>query len=61
MKQRLTEWRSGFAAAAIMVITTFFVQVSGFSDPKSREAFAATMLNRNHFLFSDSEGDDRKV
>ena len=44
-----------------MVIATFFVQVSGFSDPKSREAFAATMLDRNRFLFSDSEGDDRKV
>ena len=44
-----------------MVIATFFIQVSGFSDPKLCETFAATMLDQNHFLFSNSEGNDRKV
>jgi len=60
-KQRLNEWRSGFAATAIMIIATFFIQDTDFHDIEQREDFATTMLDWNRYLFSENEDADYKV
>ncbi|KIN94285.1 hypothetical protein M404DRAFT_35229 [Pisolithus tinctorius Marx 270] len=60
-KQHLNKWRSGFAATALMVIATFFIQDTDFHDPKQREDFAAAMLHHNHYLFSGNEDINHKM
>ncbi|KAF8126260.1 hypothetical protein EV363DRAFT_1174427, partial [Boletus edulis] len=59
--QALNNWRSGFAAAAIAVITTFFANDADFANSVTRTQFAKAMLQKNRFLFSESRGTDKKV
>ncbi|KAN0093224.1 hypothetical protein V8E55_004008 [Tylopilus felleus] len=60
-KQSLNIWRSGFAAAAIFVLTTFFASDNDFVDPNNRSEFAKAMLARNRFLFKQNQGGDKKA
>ncbi|KAI6003077.1 hypothetical protein EDD15DRAFT_2192468 [Pisolithus albus] len=60
-KQSLNNWRGGFAAAAMAVITTLFANDTNFEDPEQRVAFAKAMLKRNRFLFSQNRGTDNKT
>ena len=57
----LSNWRGGFAAAAVAVITTFFANDSEFADKAKWEAFAGAMVNKNRFLFSNNKGLNNKV
>jgi len=57
----LNEWRNGFAATAMMIVATFFIQDPNFHDATQCEEFAAAMLNQNRYLFNESDGNDNKV
>lgn len=57
-KQSLDNWRGGFAAVAVTVITAFFAHDADFEDPRLRMEFANSMLEKNRFLFSQNEGLD---
>ncbi|KAI5984034.1 hypothetical protein EDD15DRAFT_2375581 [Pisolithus albus] len=60
-KQGLNNWRAGFAAAAVAVITTFFAHDADFDDLTTRIKFAKAMLKKNRFLFSQNRGTDNKT
>ncbi|KAI5984733.1 hypothetical protein EDD15DRAFT_2367099 [Pisolithus albus] len=60
-KQGLNNWRAGFAAAAVAVITTFFAHDADFDDSTTRVEFAKAMLKKNRFLFSQNRGTDNKT
>ncbi|KIJ16002.1 hypothetical protein PAXINDRAFT_11042, partial [Paxillus involutus ATCC 200175] len=60
-KQSLNNWRSGFAAAAVAVITTFFANDIDFEDPNQCVKFAKVMLKKSRFLFSQNRGMDNKA
>ncbi|KIJ05198.1 hypothetical protein PAXINDRAFT_159125, partial [Paxillus involutus ATCC 200175] len=59
-KQNLRIWRTGFAAAAVTVITAFFAHDSDFKDAEQRTEFSAAMLKKNRFLFEQNRGLDKK-
>ncbi|KAF9234301.1 hypothetical protein BU15DRAFT_65844 [Melanogaster broomeanus] len=59
-RQGLNNWRAGFAAAAVAIITTFFAHDADFNDPMQRTDFAKAMLKKNRFLFSQNRGSDNK-
>ncbi|KIL00126.1 hypothetical protein PAXRUDRAFT_75210, partial [Paxillus rubicundulus Ve08.2h10] len=46
-KQSLSNWRGGFAAAAVTIITAFFAQDPDFKDAKQHAEFATAMLKAN--------------
>ncbi|KAI6094250.1 hypothetical protein EDD16DRAFT_1522531 [Pisolithus croceorrhizus] len=60
-KQGLSNWCAGFAAAAIVVITTFFTHDIDFEDLTPCMKFANAMLKKNQFLFSQNRGTDNKA
>ncbi|KIK77440.1 hypothetical protein PAXRUDRAFT_17496 [Paxillus rubicundulus Ve08.2h10] len=60
-KQRLNEWCGRFAATAIMVLANFFIQNTDFHYVNIRMEFAAAMLEKNCFLFSENSSVDHKV
>ncbi|KAI6006920.1 hypothetical protein EDD15DRAFT_2190587 [Pisolithus albus] len=60
-RQSLNNWRGGFAAASMAVITTFFANDVDFEDSEQRVDFAKAMLKRNRFLFSQNRGTDNKT
>ncbi|KAI6004697.1 hypothetical protein EDD15DRAFT_2359442 [Pisolithus albus] len=60
-KQGLSNWRAGFAAAAVAVITTFFAHDIDFEDSTARMNFANAMLKKNRFLFGQNRGTDNKT
>ncbi|KIJ06885.1 hypothetical protein PAXINDRAFT_19912, partial [Paxillus involutus ATCC 200175] len=60
-KQNLRIWRTGFAAAAVTVITAFFAHDSDFKDAEQRTEFSAAMLKKNRFLFEQNCGLDKKT
>ncbi|KAI6044797.1 hypothetical protein EDC04DRAFT_2639816 [Pisolithus marmoratus] len=60
-KQSLNHWRSGFAAAAVAIITIFFANDVDFEDAAHRIEFSKAMLKRNRFLFSQNKGTDSKA
>ncbi|KIJ58800.1 hypothetical protein HYDPIDRAFT_33813 [Hydnomerulius pinastri MD-312] len=60
-KQSLNNWRGGFAAAAVAVITTLFANDVDFEDAAQRIEFAKAMLKKNCFLFSQNKGTDAKA
>ncbi|KAF8415956.1 hypothetical protein L210DRAFT_3656892 [Boletus edulis BED1] len=57
----LNNWHSGFAAAAIAVITTFFANDADFTNSITHTQFAKAMLQKNRFLFSESRGTNKKA
>ncbi|KAF9241306.1 hypothetical protein BU15DRAFT_60932 [Melanogaster broomeanus] len=59
--QGLNNWRGGFAAAAVAIITTFFANDTDFEDPDQRIEFAKAMLKKSRFLFSQNRGTDNKA
>ncbi|KIK80295.1 hypothetical protein PAXRUDRAFT_15861 [Paxillus rubicundulus Ve08.2h10] len=53
-KQNLCIWRTGFAAAAVTVITALFINDSSFEDSEQHAQFATAMLKKNRFLFEQN-------
>ncbi|KAI5985952.1 hypothetical protein EDD15DRAFT_2200331 [Pisolithus albus] len=53
-KQGLSNWCTRFAAAAVVVITTFFAHDVDFEDSTPHMEFADAMLKKNRFLFSQN-------
>ncbi|KAF8837099.1 hypothetical protein BDN67DRAFT_1014127 [Paxillus ammoniavirescens] len=60
-KQSLNNWRSGFAAATVAVITTFFANDTDLENPDQRVEFAKSMLKKSRFLFNQNRGMDNKA
>ncbi|KAI6098547.1 hypothetical protein F5141DRAFT_1066894 [Pisolithus sp. B1] len=60
-KQGLSNWHTRFAAATIVVITTFFAHDVDFDDSTLCMKFADAMLKKNWFLFSQNRGTDNKM
>lgn len=60
-KQRLSEWRGGFASAAVMMFTTFVAADPLYDNEDSRADFADFWLEDNRWLFANVESDDKKV
>ncbi|KAI5986493.1 hypothetical protein EDD15DRAFT_2373207 [Pisolithus albus] len=60
-KQGLSNWCTRFAAAAVVVITTFFAHDVDFEDLTPHMEFADAMLKKNQFLFGQNRGTDNKT
>ncbi|KAG1819387.1 hypothetical protein DFJ58DRAFT_739437 [Suillus subalutaceus] len=59
-KQRLSEWRSGFGSAAIMMITSLMAADPLYESEDNRVGFADFWLADNKFLFGDVDSDNKK-
>lgn len=59
--QALSNWRNGFGAAALAVVTTFFANDEDCNDADNCILFAASMLHKSCFLFDNNKGDNPKV
>ncbi|KAG2741643.1 hypothetical protein P692DRAFT_20686872, partial [Suillus brevipes Sb2] len=59
-KQRLSEWRSGFGSAAVMMITSLMAVSPIYESEDSRVGFANFWLEDNRFLFGDVDSDDKR-
>ncbi|KAF8835492.1 hypothetical protein BDN67DRAFT_984590 [Paxillus ammoniavirescens] len=60
-KQSVNNWRGGFAAAAISMVTMFFTHDPDFGDASQHIEFSKAMLKKNQFLYDQNRGVDSKA